>query len=205
MCVYISHTFLTLNNRFQTKMGGWGSQLQGGLPSLLTSYGVTWYARFRAARVVPSCVDFWRGGRHPRRPHGPSGPCGHAVDPMTRRSLVSCSPTSRATALPDIAETKALTRASNSKVKPPPSRAHGTLIFLTPHLSQRARGTRACSPLLVTVHGGASRSRLVSRMSVSPRFARPDRAWRRARRRQGRCLRRFAVAWGPFFTASASR
>ena len=149
-------------------MGGWGSQLQGGLPSLLTWYGVTWYARFRAARVVPSCVDFWRGGRHPRRPNGPSGPCGHAVDPMTRRSLVSCSPTSRATALPDIAETKALTRASNSKVKPPPSRAHGTLIFLTPHLSQRARGTRACSPLLVTVHGGASRSRLVSRMSVSP-------------------------------------
>ena len=37
VCVYISHTSLTLNNKFQTKMGGWGSQLQGGLPSLLTS------------------------------------------------------------------------------------------------------------------------------------------------------------------------
>jgi hypothetical protein len=39
---------------------------------------------------------------------------------------------------------KAMTNASNSRVKPPPSRAHGTLTFLTPHLTQRTRGTRAC-------------------------------------------------------------
>ena len=39
MCVCISHTCLTLNNRFQTKMGCWGSR------------NYAWCARFRAARV----------------------------------------------------------------------------------------------------------------------------------------------------------
>ena len=131
MCVCISHTCLTLNNRFQTKMGCWGGaatepkcqtwlikvggrhrrrpegkgreraprptspelcpcQLQptswccvdadwrGAAWTLLccwrtvaaeregrnvstTWYGDTWCARFRAALVVPSCVDFGRG------------------------------------------------------------------------------------------------------------------------------------------------
>lgn len=35
-----------------------------------------------------------------------------------------------------MAETNAMVNASNSRVKPPPSCAHGTLTFLTPHLVQ---------------------------------------------------------------------
>ena len=107
------------------------------------------------------------------------------------------------TALPGIAETKALTSASNSKVKPPPSRAHGTLIFLTPHLSQRARGTRACSAAGDCPRWRQSQQVGVGACRVSPRFARPDRAWRRARRRQGAVCAALRLAWGPSLTATA--
>ena len=47
MCVCISHTCLTLNNKFQTKMGCWGSR------------NYAWCARFRAARV---CIAAWTSG-----------------------------------------------------------------------------------------------------------------------------------------------
>src|SRR5271166_623980 len=60
-----------------------------------------------------------------------------------RHSLVSCSPTIRATALTGMAETIVITNASNNKVKPLSGRARGTLTVLMPHLSQRTRGTRA--------------------------------------------------------------
>src|SRR5208283_3297784 len=54
--------------------------------------------------------------------------------------------------------------------------------------SRRASGSKS---LRLTVHGGvranASCSRVVSRMIDPPHAARPARAWRRARRRQGRC------------------
>jgi hypothetical protein len=48
-----------------------------------------------------------------------------------------------ATALTGMAETMVITIASNSRVKPLSGRAHGAAIFLTPHFSQRTRGTRA--------------------------------------------------------------
>ena len=59
MCVYISHTFLTLNNRFQTKMGGWGSQLQGGLPSLLTRTESLGYVSSAQPEL---CLAAWTSG-----------------------------------------------------------------------------------------------------------------------------------------------
>src|SRR4051812_21098958 len=62
---------------------------------------------------------------------------------MTRHSLVSCSPTRRATALTGIAETRLMTNASNSKVKPLSGRAQGTLSVLIPQRVQCTRGTRA--------------------------------------------------------------
>ena len=62
---------------------------------------------------------------------------------MMRHSLVSCSPTIRATALTGMAATMVITIASNSRVKPLSGRAHGTPTCLTPHVSQRTRGTRA--------------------------------------------------------------
>ena len=122
---------------------------------------------------------------------------------MTRRSLVSCSPTSRATALPGIAETKALTSASSSKVKPPPSRAHGTLIFLTPHLSQRARGTRACSAA-----GDCPRWRQSQQVGVgacrslrdSPGLTEPGAVLAAVKDAVCAALR---LAWGPSLTATA--
>ena len=55
MCVCISHTCLTLNNRFQTKMGCWGSR----------SYRLV--HKVPRSPSVHSCVDFGRGGRHRRR------------------------------------------------------------------------------------------------------------------------------------------
>src|SRR6516162_2123904 len=68
---------------------------------------------------------------------------------MTRHSRVSCSPTIRATALTGIAATMVMTNASNSKVKPLPGRAQGTVTVLMPHLSQRTRGARACIGLVL--------------------------------------------------------
>ena len=73
---------------------------------------------------------------------------------MTRHSLVSCSPTRRATALTGIAETRLMTNASNSKVKPLSGRAQGTLSVLIPQRVQCTRGTPG-----VQKSPGAGRSR----------------------------------------------
>jgi hypothetical protein len=62
---------------------------------------------------------------------------------MMRHSLVSCSSTMRATALTGMAEIMAITIASNSRAKPLPGRAHGTLVVRTLHRPQRMRATRA--------------------------------------------------------------
>jgi hypothetical protein len=63
---------------------------------------------------------------------------------MTRHSLVSHSSTIRATTATGIAFTMAMTKASNSSVKPLSGRAHGTDTCLIPHPLQVTRGTRAC-------------------------------------------------------------
>jgi hypothetical protein len=91
MCVCISQTCLTLNNRFQTEMVVGVRAATWRFAQFVAAYGDTWYARFRAPQAVPSCVDFGRGDRHRRR----SEDKGRERAPRPRSpscAPVSCSP-----------------------------------------------------------------------------------------------------------------
>ena len=62
----------------------------------------------------------------------------------TRQMRVSCSRTIPATVRTGIAAANCSSSASNSRVNPDPSRAHGTPTWRTPCSGQRTRGSRAC-------------------------------------------------------------
>src|SRR3954465_10521511 len=146
---------------------------------------------------------------------------------MTRHSLVSCSPTRRATALTGIAETRLMTNASNSKVKPLSGRAQGTLSVLIPQRVQCTRGTRAyrnawcwkksrCRQLICSVSyagqsaapaAGASKPAAGGEVDVDVELTRlgvelaaDDRPWRYQPQRQ---LQQAGVAHGHFLRTRA--